>query len=54
MGAQNDNTTPVKGDAPNYEKKDDPPTNSDKHVTEVTLLFFLQSIFFLKFFNHFT
>jgi hypothetical protein len=32
-GAQNDNTTAVKGDAPNSEKKDDPPTNSDKHFT---------------------
>jgi hypothetical protein len=35
-GGKNDNITPVKGDAPNSEKKDDPPTNSDKHATEVT------------------
>jgi hypothetical protein len=47
-GTQNDNTIPVKGDAPNSEEKDDPPTNSDKHVTEVTLLFFFQSIVFLN------
>jgi hypothetical protein len=45
-GAQNDNTAPVKGDAPNSENKDDPPTNSDQKVTEVTLLFFLQIIIF--------
>jgi hypothetical protein len=44
-GAQHDNTTPVKGDAPNSEKKDDPPTNSDKHVTEVTLLSFFNLFF---------
>jgi hypothetical protein len=47
-GTQNDNTIPVKGGAPNSEEKDDPPTNSDKHATEVNLLFFLQYIAFLN------
>jgi hypothetical protein len=47
-GAQHDNTTPVMGDAPNFEEKDDPPTNSDKNVKEVILLFFLQFIIFSK------
>jgi hypothetical protein len=47
-GTQNDNTILVKGDAPNSEEKDNPPTNSDKHATEVHLLFFLQYIAFLN------
>jgi hypothetical protein len=46
-GVQKDSTTPVE-DAPNFEKKTDSPTTSNKNGNEVNLIVFPQLYLFFK------